>query len=97
MGQVDIKVIHVCIHLNTPALHDKCCIVQYQVGNDVLTVFSTPAESFAKTIMQTTGVLDYDSIFKEAPLLYTPMAYILFILFVVLMPILFSTLLVRSV
>ena len=72
-------------------------MLQYQVGNDVLTVFSTPAESFAKTIMQTAGVLDYDNVFKKAPLLYTSMAYILFILFVVLMPILFSNLLVRSV
>ena len=47
--------------------------------------------------MQTAGELDYSTIFDEAALLYTPMAYILFILFVVLMPILFSNLLVRFV
>ena len=64
----------------------------YQVG--LLAAFSTPARSFAKTIMQTTGGLDYDTIFAET-LLYTPMAYILSILFVVLMPVLFSNLLVR--
>ena len=72
--------------------------MQYQVGSDrILTTFSTPAKSFAKTIMQTAGGLDYDTIFDEAPLLYTPMAYILFILFVVLMRVLFSNLLVRFV
>ena len=66
---------------------------RYQVGP--LMAFSTPAKSFAKTIMQTAGELDYSTIFDEA-LLYTPMAYILFILFVILMPILFSNLLVRT-
>ena len=72
--------------------------MQYQVSNDgILTAFSTPAKSIAKTIMQTAGGLDYDTIFDEAPLLYTHMAYILFILFVVLMRILFSNLLVRFV
>ena len=66
---------------------------RYQVG--FLMAFSTPAKSFAKTIMQTAGGLDYSTIFDEA-LLYTPMAYILFILFVILMPVLFSNLLVRT-
>jgi prefoldin subunit 5 len=44
--------------------------------------------------MQTAGELDYGTIFEEDALLYTPMAYILFILFVILMPILFNNLLV---
>ena len=44
--------------------------------------------------MQTAGDLDYESIFNEADLLYSPMAYLLFIIFVVLMPILFINLLV---
>ena len=67
----------------------------FQVG--LLMAFSTPTESFAKTIMQTAGELDYGTIFEEDALLYTPMAYILFILFVILMPVLFNNLLVRSV
>ena len=82
---------------NSYAMRSIVC-VHSQVNNDgILTAFSTPAESFAKTIMQTTGELDYGTIFDDASLLYTPMAYILFILFVVLMPILFSNLLVRFV
>ena len=66
-------------------------------GPGILTAFSTPSHSFAKTIMQTAGELDYGTIFDEASLLYSPMAYILFIMFVVLMPILFSNLLVRVI
>ena len=46
--------------------------------------------------MQTTGELDYGDLFLEGGLLYTPMAYILFIVFIVLMPILFNNLLVRQ-
>ena len=67
-------------------------------GNDgpgILTSFSTPARSFAKTIIQTAGDLDYGTLFEEANLLYSPMAYILFLLFVVLIRILFTNLLVR--
>ena len=45
--------------------------------------------------MQTAGELDYGNLFEEASLLYTPMAIILFVTFVVLMPVLFSNLLVR--
>ena len=64
-------------------------------GAGILEAFSTPARSIAKAVMQTAGELDYETIFNEANLLYTPMAYILFISFVILMPILFSNLLVR--
>ena len=46
--------------------------------------------------MQTAGELDYGNLFEEAALLYTPMAIILFVTFVVLMPVLFSNLLVSS-
>ena len=47
--------------------------------------------------MQTAGELDYGTLFDEASLLYTPMAFILFISFVLIMPILFSNLLVRII
>ena len=87
---------HACRYIQFLHLDNCVFLMLYQVGSDgILTAFSTPAESFAKTIMQTAGELDYGTVFDEAPLLYTPMAYILFILFVVLMPILFSNLLVR--
>ena len=62
----------------------------------VLEAFSSPAHSIAKTIVQTTGELDFDLIFNDADLLYSPMAYILFLLFTILMPILFVNLLVSS-
>ena len=57
--------------------------------------FSTPASSLAKVIMQFTGELDYGGLFDEGSLLYSPMTYILFITFVILMPVLFNNLLVR--
>ena len=56
--------------------------------------FSTPAHSLVKTIVQSTGEFDFESLFNDGGLLYSPMAYILFISFVVLMPILFSNMLV---
>jgi len=63
-------------------------------GPGILFAFSSPYHAVAKTIMQTAGELDYETIFNEADLLYSPMAYILFITFVIIMPILFSNLLV---
>ena len=83
------------IHIHTCTFISHTLKKHFQVG--LLTAFSTPTESFAKTIMQTAGELDYGTIFEEDALLYTPMAYILFIFFVILMPILFNNLLVRSV
>lgn len=68
--------------------------MQDEDGPGMLEAFSTPAHSIAKTIMQTTGELDFEILFNDADLLYSPMAYILFITFVVLVPILFSNLLV---
>ena len=56
--------------------------------------FSTFWHSFTSVIVQTTGELDYSSLFLEGSLLYSAMAYILFIVFIVLMPILFNNLLV---
>ena len=47
-----------------------------------------------KIIVQSTGEFDFESLFNDGGLLYSPMAYILFISFVVLMPILFSNMLV---
>ena len=72
-------------------------IAQDEAGRGTLEAFSTPAHSMAKVVMQTAGDLDYEIIFNEADLLYSPMAYLLFFFFVVLMPILFSNLLVSYV
>ena len=71
-----------------------CMLSIQSVG--ILKAFSSPAHSIAKTIVQTTGDLDFDKIFNDADLLYSPMAYILFLLFTVLMPILFVNLLVSK-
>ena len=60
-----------------------------------LTSFISPPRALIKTVMQTAGELDFETIFNEANLLYSPCAYLLFITFVVVMPILFSNLLVR--
>ena len=65
-------------------------------GAGILEAFSTPGHSLAKTIMQSAGELDFESLFNDGDLLYSPMAYILFISFVVLVPILFSNMLVRK-
>ena len=75
-------------------LNNKHFIYKQSVG--ILEAFSSPAQSIAKTIVQTTGELDFDLIFNHADLLYSPMAYILFLLFTILMPILFVNLLVSS-
>lgn len=66
-------------------------------GPGILLAFSSPYRAVAKIIMQTAGELDYETIFNQADLLYSPMAYVLFITFVVIMPILFSNLLVCTV
>ena len=58
--------------------------------------FLTPASSMAKVIMQTTGEIDYGDLFDDGGLLYSPMIYILFITFVIVMPVLFNNLLVRT-
>lgn len=47
-------------------------------------------------MMQTAGELDFEALFNEGDLLYSPMAYILFISFVVIMPILFNNMLVSQ-
>ena len=48
-------------------------------------------------IFQTVGQVDFNSLFENGELLYAPMAGLLFISFVILMPLLFITMLVGSV
>ena len=42
------------------------------------------------------GVIDYENIFNEEDLLYNPMAYILFIIFLIIVSVLFVNLLVSA-
>ena len=48
-------------------------------------------------IFQTVGQVDFNSLFENGELLYAPVTELLFISFVVLMPLLFITMLVGSV
>ena len=73
-----------------------CQFISQGGEGGILETFATPALSIARVIVQTTGELDYTYLFLRGGLLYTPMAYILFIVFIVLMPILFNNLLVRQ-
>ena len=67
--------------------------------------FSTPARSLLKTMTMTTGEFEYDGIFRQAPggidaammvreIPFPPVTYILWIVFIILMPILLTNLLV---
>ena len=59
--------------------------------------FSNPARAIFKVIFQTVGQVDFNSLFENGELLYAPMTKLLFISFVILMPLLFITMLVGSV
>ena len=48
----------------------------------------------AKTLLQLVGEFDFEATFNQGALLYTPTAYILFITFLITMPLLFTNLLV---
>ena len=66
--------------------------------------FSSPARSLIKTMVMTTGELDFDGIFFNSQedadegnnLFYPQIAYFLWIVFIILMPIILSNLLVRQ-
>jgi len=61
-----------------------------------LAAFRTPANAIAKTMFQVAGEIDYETIFNEGDLLYNPTTYILFITFLIVMPVLFANLLVSD-
>ena len=66
--------------------------------------FSSPARSLIKTMVMTTGELDFDGIFFNSQedaeegnnLFYPHIAYFLWIVFIVLMPIVLTNLLVKK-
>ena len=57
-------------------------VVSLQGGSNTLTTFLNPSRAVAKTVMQTVGELDFETIFNDGNLL--------FFTFVVVMPVLFS-------
>jgi len=76
------------------------------------TAFSSPARSMLKTMIMTTGEFEFDTLFfntnedncnqgndkgLENDLLYPASTYILWILFVIMMPIVLTNLLVSTV
>ena len=65
-----------------------------------ITGFDSPARSLFKTMTMTTGELDFDSLFRQdgehdEDVAYLPASVILWVFFIVLMPILLTNLLVR--
>ena len=59
-----------------------------------LPAFQSPHHAIAKTLLQLAGEFDFEDTFNKGDLLYTPTTYILFITFLITMPILFINLLV---
>ena len=63
-----------------------------EVGH--LSAFRSPGHAIAKTLLQLVGEFGFEDIFNQGALLYNPTAYILFIAFLITMPLLFTNLLV---
>ena len=59
-----------------------------------LPAFRSPSHAITKTLLQLAGEFDFEATFNEGALIYTPTTYILFITFLITMPILFINLLV---
>ena len=59
-----------------------------------LPAFRSPLHAIVKTLLQLAGEFDFEDTFNGGDLLYTPTTYILFITFLITMPILFINLLV---
>ena len=59
-----------------------------------LSAFKSPGHAVAKTLLQLVGEFDFEATFNQGALLYNPTAYILFITFLITMPVLFTNLLV---
>ena len=59
-----------------------------------LVAFRSPGHAVAKTLLQLVGEFDFEATFNQGVLLYSPTTYILFITFLITMPVLFSNLLV---
>lgn len=68
--------------------------------------FATPARAIVKTMTMTTGEFEFDGIFRQVPgglgmnfpeIEFVPISFILWIIFLILMPILLMNLLVCHV
>ena len=69
-------------------------LYSYMQSVGIPKAFFTPARSLIKTTTLTAGGADFEAIFNVGTLLYQPVAYILFVVFLVVMPVLFRTMLV---
>ena len=58
--------------------------------------FRNPAQSMLKTMVMTTGEFEFDTIFFATQLDFVTVSYIIWIVFVILMPVLLTNLLVRG-
>ena len=63
-------------------------------SSTVITSFATAYIAPVKVLVQTAGELDFETIFNHSPLLYPVLSYILFVLFIIAMPVLFNNFLV---
>lgn len=68
-------------------------IVLFIQGEELL-AFRSPSHAVAKTFLQLAGEFDFEKTFNEGTLLYSPAAYVLFMTFLITMPVLFTNLLV---
>lgn len=62
----------------------------------IMWTFATPVVAIWNVIVQTTGELDTMTVFRNMPLLYPTLTYILLVLFIIAMPLLFNNFLVSS-
>ena len=67
-----------------------------KTGVPALASFTSPAHAIAKTMVQIVGEIDFETIFNQGNLLYNPTTYILFIIFLIIVPVLFINLLVSA-
>ena len=89
---------HVTNPLSLKKLLTLCMVVSSILlclqKEESLPAFKSSSHAIAKTLLQLAGEFDFEDTFNRGDLLYGPTAYILFITFLITMPILFINLLV---
>ena len=89
---VEIYIDEACTLYSDYLVHIPCLIHLQKSGS--LTAFTSPSQAITKTLVQLAGEFDFEAVFNQGTLLYTPATYILFFIFLITVPILFSNLLV---
>ena len=82
-----------CIIFAGPLFILGCNLIHLQESGN-MTAFKSPIQAIAKTIVQLSGEFDFEVIFNQGTLLNGPTTYILFFIFLMTGPILFSNFLV---